>query len=178
MLLLHTSFGYDKNFIFSPPPLPKSWIRHWCMMIFLGCVCTQIQQRVQLFMFLRMYFGDSIWSYLDVKGNVMMVETIWLAARMLWRQILKQEPHALFMHYYGHALSLSVAATVKLIPLVASTRDTTHETYQNVAVLSQMCSYLQRCQSTNFVRLCWVLYTMPNSMDCLQWDIWQHHWQL
>ena len=42
-------------------------------------------------------------------------------------QILKQEPRALFMHCYGHALSLSVADTIKLIPLLASTMDTAHE---------------------------------------------------
>ena len=42
-------------------------------------------------------------------------------------QLLKEEPRALFMHCYGHALSLSIADSVKLIPLLASTMDTTHE---------------------------------------------------
>ena len=42
-------------------------------------------------------------------------------------QILKQEPRALFTHCYGHALSLSVADTIKNIPLLRCTMDTTHE---------------------------------------------------
>ncbi len=42
-------------------------------------------------------------------------------------QILRQEPRALFMHCYGHTLSLSVADTVKMIPLLGSTMDTMHE---------------------------------------------------
>ena len=42
-------------------------------------------------------------------------------------QILKQEPRALFTHCYGHALNLSVADTIKNIPLLRSTMDTTHE---------------------------------------------------
>ena len=33
-------------------------------------------------------------------------------------QIMAKEPHALFTHCYGHSLSLSVADTVKNIPLL------------------------------------------------------------
>ena len=42
-------------------------------------------------------------------------------------QILKEEPRALFTHCYGHALSLSVADTVKKIKCLGSTMDTVHE---------------------------------------------------
>lgn len=42
-------------------------------------------------------------------------------------QILREEPRALFTHCYGHALSLSVGDTIKDIPLLRSTMDTTHE---------------------------------------------------
>ena len=42
-------------------------------------------------------------------------------------QILKEEPQALFTHCYGHALSLSVADTVKKIKCLGSTMDTVHE---------------------------------------------------
>lgn len=42
-------------------------------------------------------------------------------------QILKQELHALFKHSYGHALSLCIADSVKLIPLLASTIHKTRE---------------------------------------------------
>ena len=41
-------------------------------------------------------------------------------------QILKEEPQALFTHCYGHALSLSVADTVKRIKCLGSTVDTVH----------------------------------------------------
>ena len=40
---------------------------------------------------------------------------------LLKAQILKMEPHALFTHCYGHALSLSVTDTVKKIKCLGAT---------------------------------------------------------
>ena len=42
-------------------------------------------------------------------------------------QILKEEPRTLFMHCYGHALSLSVVDTVRMIKCLGSTMDTVYE---------------------------------------------------
>ena len=42
-------------------------------------------------------------------------------------QILKKEPRALFVHCYGHVLSLSVADTIKNIPLLRSVMDSVFE---------------------------------------------------
>ena len=42
-------------------------------------------------------------------------------------QILREEPQALFTHCYGHALSLSVADTVRMVKCLGSTMDTVHE---------------------------------------------------
>ena len=42
-------------------------------------------------------------------------------------QILREEPRALFTHCYGHALSLSVADTVRMVKCLGSTMDTVHE---------------------------------------------------
>ena len=42
-------------------------------------------------------------------------------------QLLAKEPRALYMHCYGHALSLSVCDAIKMIPLLRSTMDTVHE---------------------------------------------------
>ena len=42
-------------------------------------------------------------------------------------QILRKEPRALFIHCYGHVLSLSVADTIKNIPLLRSNMDTVFE---------------------------------------------------
>ena len=80
-------------------------------------------------------------------------------------QILKQEPRALFMHCYGYALSLSIADSVKLIPLLASTMDKMHKISKMLQYSPN--SYLQRRQSPNLSRLCWVSSTIPNPMDCL-----------
>ena len=48
-------------------------------------------------------------------------------------QILKQEPRALLMYCYGHALSLSIADSARLIRLLGSTMATTHK-------ISRCCS--------------------------------------
>ena len=42
-------------------------------------------------------------------------------------QILRDEPRALFTHCYGHALSLSIADTVRVVKCLESTMDTVHE---------------------------------------------------
>ena len=42
-------------------------------------------------------------------------------------QLLAKEPRALYMHCYGHALSLSICDAIKMIPLLRSTMDTVHE---------------------------------------------------
>ena len=53
-------------------------------------------------------------------------------------QILKEEPRAMFTHYYGHALSLSVGDTVKRIRLLQSSMDTTYE-------ISKLLQYSAKC---------------------------------
>ena len=47
-------------------------------------------------------------------------------------QILEKEPQALFVHCYGHVLSLSVADTMKSIPLLSSVMDSTFENFYNI----------------------------------------------
>ena len=42
-------------------------------------------------------------------------------------QILKQESRALFTHYYGHSLSLSVADTIRTVKYLGSIMDTVYE---------------------------------------------------
>ena len=42
-------------------------------------------------------------------------------------QLLTKEQRALYLHFYGHALSLTVGDTFKMIPLLRSTMDTVHE---------------------------------------------------
>ena len=42
-------------------------------------------------------------------------------------RFLEKEPCALYMHCYGHALSLSIGDAIKLVPLLRSTLDTAHE---------------------------------------------------
>ena len=45
-------------------------------------------------------------------------------------QIISKEPHAIFTHCYGHALSLAVGNTVKLSKLMSDALNTTHEISQ------------------------------------------------
>ena len=42
-------------------------------------------------------------------------------------QLLAKEPHALYMHCYGHTLSLSICDAIKMIPRLRSTMNTVHE---------------------------------------------------
>ena len=49
------------------------------------------------------------------------------AKRGVKTQISEKEPCALYMHCYGHALSLSISDSIKTIPLLRSTMDTVHE---------------------------------------------------
>lgn len=42
-------------------------------------------------------------------------------------QFLKKEPRALFIHCYGHVLSLSVADTIKNVPALRSNMDVVFE---------------------------------------------------